>query len=286
MKYPLVIIVGLLVMKVSYAGDVINWHKIHWPPKFILDGADKGQGNFDELNNLYIKALPQYQHKKRTSTNARLWLDIKNGLNICDMAALQTPERETFALFSHANIISLSPRIIINKSSFNRLKLSTKMSLHEFLKTTTLTGYIEKNRSFGPVLDPVINDSAISSRPLTPRQILKMVAMARVDFTLEFPSVVNYILKNNPIADNIVMIQLTETLGYLFGKVACTKNDWGRKVIRDINLMLEREIPHEQYFNLIMKWQKPGADEWHTLAEGFNKEILAPIKHHSLPVEE
>ena len=74
------------------AKETLTWQVIHWPPFQMLKGADKGQGRYDALLALYEANLPQYEHRTVEMNWARLWAEIKEGKNICNMFAIKTDD--------------------------------------------------------------------------------------------------------------------------------------------------------------------------------------------------
>ena len=101
-RYLILSIMILMVLSTTgWANERLTWLVVHWPPFQMLEGAETGQGRYDALFEMYQANLPQYEHKTVQMNWARFWIDIREGKEICNMFAIQTEERSTYAVFSN-----------------------------------------------------------------------------------------------------------------------------------------------------------------------------------------
>ncbi len=54
-----------------YSKETIIWRVTDWPPFYILEGAQKGTGIYDELISMIARNLPEYNHQRVPMNTAR-----------------------------------------------------------------------------------------------------------------------------------------------------------------------------------------------------------------------
>lgn len=243
----------------------IPWAVTDWSPYYILKGPYRGQGRMDRLKKVIADSLPKYQFADVYADMPRtldLWKEHKNA---CSGAALITPEREKWAYFTalsfqvpHEYVIVTSKPDILQKNS------DVPPSLRDFLEQKNLKAAFAANRSYGPVIDSLLKDAAKENSNIHQVRssegymaLLKMVHKGRYDYTIEYEAVVrdynDRIFPEKPLYSKLLKEAFPSTVFYF----ACTKNAWGKKVILQVDQVLQKVAKSKEYQNAVESWLEP-----------------------------
>jgi len=252
----LILASGIIFAQDKNSSDKITWHVINWPPFMsIKDG--KKSGEYAQLLNLINEELPQYEHHHKLMSWARVWHEIKYKRNTCNIFAFKNKEREKFATFSVPFSIFSSNHIIMKKEKAELLGIdNTKpYSFNKFLELTTIKGILDKSRSYSSKIDTILKNKQAKSNfkqePFTAERLLTLLDMGRIDYILEYPSVVNNLKKKNELKGEFVFIQIKEIDPFTWGYIACPKNKWGEKLIGHLNQIILDNKEKKEYRKII-----------------------------------
>ncbi len=246
--------------------EKITWLTHEWPPYFINSGIHANKGRADNLTNILIKYLPQYDHVRLEMNWVRYWRDIKKGKNFCNPASYKNASRQEYAVFSLPNEITIPLSIIILKKNAKKFGSVKSYSLKKLLERKELTTKLESSRSYSKYLDEMLNEKII--RPNIARvkrdskYLLNLLYHDRIDYLIEYPIVTNYhweimSTEHSGFDENdFITIQIKELPEYLLSYISCAKNDWGKKVISDINRVLKKITKTPEYLDIQMSWHK------------------------------
>lgn len=243
----------LLGFSICRAKDTVYWLKIDWPPFQILKGEDAGKGRFDRLNKLLQEHLDQYEHENIEMNWARYWQEVKEGNHILNSMAIKTEERLHYTIYSDPVSFSLPHRIIMAKSKIDKMGNPESVSLTEFLTDSQYSGILEQGRSYAATLDSELEKREIEGnylrKPLDVEQILNMIISGRVDYTIEYPLIVDYMLNKYDLPKEAAIgsIAIKELPPYVVAFVAAPKNSWGKEVIGDLNRVLGKLKQEKSY---------------------------------------
>ncbi|MEW5736795.1 MAG: TIGR02285 family protein [Thermodesulfobacteriota bacterium] len=249
--------IAFLIGPNAWAKDRISWLVIHYPPFEVLRGPDKGQGRFDLLIDLYIKNLPQYEHEKVEMNWARFWTGIREGKHIINPFSIRTEERTHYALFSQPNIFGLPVEVAMKKSALEKLGNPASISLRGLLYDKWLKGIRESKRSYGQVLDEIMQsrgaESNMEGAPISADSIVRMILSGRADYTIEYAFITRYLAARlaGEYPEPIVCLPIEEAPPFQETSVACPRNEWGEKVIRDIDAMLDKLKKDPGYLRIL-----------------------------------
>ncbi len=88
-------------------------------------------------------------------------------------------------------------------------------------------------------------------------RLFDMLENRRVDFIIALPYEVKYHMKmNRKNLEDIKTIEIEELKEekLMYAYVGVTKNEWGKKLISKVNIILEKERKKESYFNIFSEW--------------------------------
>jgi uncharacterized protein (TIGR02285 family) len=167
---------------------------------------------------------------------------------------LKTPEREQVATFSIPWHIDLPLAVSITREAWQRIGAPEDINFNELIADDRLKGGLEKKRSYG-ILDLRINDPEqnknLDRYELIASQILPLLQTGGIDYTIEYPYLAEYYLRSIRTQKDIVSLPISDGFDYVFGYIACTKNQWGEKVIAALNDVIKIERAKKGYLNLL-----------------------------------
>ena len=256
---------SILLLTLSFAvpaKDIILWQTYHRPPGTFNYGEHKGQGFVQKALQLIIERMPEYQHEMPITTLARAILDIQAGKNTCHPALYITAERKKHMLFSNAAILNPNNRVIAQPESIAPFLNNGQIDLAKLLQQDGLIFGQVKNRSYGNAIDNIFkkhsqtkNFVPIENVDLT--RLFKLIELDRVDISIAYPFEVQHYLQNNPLATGqLVAYPIVNIAPYSTGSVACPKNAWGEKIIRQINTILQEIKPTTEYRDAMTTWRE------------------------------
>ncbi len=251
------ILIFFLFCPPASARETITWLILDWPPWMMLTGEDAGQGRFNHILRILQENLPEYEHRTENMNWARFWHELEdNKNNYCNIFAYKSGKREEIAYFSTPLTIGLPNAIIMKKSTKEKLGNPEKYSIVTLLHDKRFSGAIEKTRSYTGKIDDILKDvepgSNLTRIPEGSQSMIKMVITGRIDYTIEYPVVASYHAgKHGADPDAIVSIPITEMDPITYAYLACTRNEWGKRVIDQVNAALCRVKPTEEFRRIV-----------------------------------
>ena len=252
------------------AKDVITWMEAVAPPFFIHEGNLKGQGYEDLITEQLAENLHLYDHKHMIATISRHYQQWKQGEKSCSLAMFKTPEREEFAYFSIPSVFTLPPVLIIRKDNFNTFGGKKTVHLQGLIEGKNITIGRSNNRSYGVLVDDVLNRFGNENNIFSfegselSLNLFKMLIAGRIDALTGLPEEAMYLAETLGFKDQIMTLNISEnqnnhdaSLTY----VACSKTEWGKKIIDNINSVLLLQRPTERYRAAYERWLDPSSIE-------------------------
>jgi len=268
----------LLVFDLN-AKETVTWQVVHWPPYQMLDGPDQGQGLFDALLDLFKANLPQYEHKTIEMNWARFFSELKEGKKICSLFTIKTEEREAFIEFSKPVAIGTPLRIMMRESGIETLGSRDPISMVTLLKDTRFKGVLIDKRSYYPVMDKIFEEHAslttFKKLAIPEQSVIQMILAGRADYTLEYPNVANYMAAKfqDEFETKIRSIPVKELQELSQSSCACPKNEWGKQVIKEFDIMLDQVKQTPEYLKIMQMYQTD-PKELEKIRQGFEKIII------------
>ena len=232
------------------------------PPFFIHEGTLAGQGYEDVVTDIITDALPEHDHQRVIANISRHYQDFKSGRKACNVGFFKTPEREQFLYYSIPSFFTLPAVMIINKNRFPEFGNSKTVSLEKILRRKFVVGRAEK-RSYGKDLDHVLdtfgnagNIYAFEGSELS-LQLFQMLKHKRIDALISLPEEAVYQAERLGFREQIMTLTIAENQnGYdgWLSYVACSKNEWGKQFIEQVNQVLLKERPTLKYRQAYERW--------------------------------
>lgn len=247
-KIPIALILAALFFsEPCWAGGPVTWLTTHWPPFMVLDEESRGisGGQYGRQLLMLQESLPEYVHGNLEMTWSRFWYVVKKGERVCNCMAFKTPERELYTAYSIPISIVLPNRVVMRHETIIRLGSPPSISLVGLMQDRRLKGVLIKSRSYSPGIDDMLEtyekESNIIREVLDEQTAIKMLALNRMDYILEYPFAVTRTLEHLPeFQGKLGFLPIKEIAPFYFVYVACPKTPWGERLVGRINRSLNR----------------------------------------------
>lgn len=228
---------------------------LYWVFSATEDVAEEDRARFmtesNPIFNFIKKGLPEYEHSFMYGTVQRIEKELQGKKLVCYPASTNLTRRLAFAYLTPIGVLP-EPVIITRKDVADKYLLKDgTISLQDLVKDADVKGLFPELRSFGTKIDDIIfgKFSKVRSRPMAPlgANIMMMIQSHRVDFTLEFSSLLESVKKTVPLAANIVTVPIHGMNDGIPSYVACSKTPAGLEVITKIDSILRDNMQNPVY---------------------------------------
>lgn len=256
--------------------DTIRWVAQDVPPHFsFVQGhaprsvAELGHGEVDGFLRVLLARMPEFRHEFVEASTARYEALSHDGETLCSAMHVRTPARAEWLYFSHLYppLASREIHVIVRRDFLPQLAQGRpqdgRLVLAELLKRQELRLLLARDRAFGAQIDQLL------ARQVVPRlavgaqlsnQLLDMLRAGRMDYTLEYPTVVKDYLRRVGDPDALVALPVAEGLSTLLATVSCSRTPEGRRHIEAIDAAvraLAREPNREAW---VREWRGDKVD--------------------------
>lgn len=255
---------------------------LHWlvqdvPPHFsyVRPGQvpqtveDIGQGELDGFLRILVRRMPQYRHVLVEMPFTRFEVQARQGQTLCSVLHVKTPERLAWLYFSHLYppLFSRQLHVVVHKDRqalFETAVTGQPLQLADLLQRQDLVGLLPRDRAFGPRIDALLKQAGdVAPRTVVPNRnmhLLHMLRARRMDYTLEYPSVVDEFLRLNG-GDDLAKLPLAEGRSTQLATVACTRNAEGRQQMEAIDAAVRRLAQEKDREAWLRSWRREPLDE-------------------------
>jgi len=211
------------------------------PPRSI---AELGHGEVDGFMRVLLPRMPQYRHEFVEAGTARYEALSRSGETLCSTLHVRTLARAEWLYFSHLYppLVSREIHVIVRRDA--RPELTGKRAedgrvvLADLLRREDLRLLLARDRAFGPQIDNLLAQQVVPRLAVGAQlsnQLLDMLRAGRMDYTLEYPTVVNDYLKRVGDPGALVALPVAEGLSTLLATVSCSRTPEGRRQIEAID---------------------------------------------------
>lgn len=243
------------------AKDNITWAVTHFPPFQIRTGAHQGTGSFDGLLQTMTTRLSGFDHEIALMSVTRRDEELRDGRNICTPSIFKNPAREKVWEFSKPALLHLDNRLVFLSENATKFGAGV-IDIEALFQRKDLTGGILAGRSYALAVDPVIakyKDSpnlVIRSMPI--EQFFEMLINKNVDYLILFSHETQFLAdKFNQPDSKFANRRIAGIQPYIYTHVACSKNAWGKGVIKQVDAQLESVLPTPEYRKFSERWYSP-----------------------------
>jgi len=234
----------------GFSKDIISvhWNTVSFPPSLISSGASKNQGYSDVVRNIIMEKMGSYKHNVEIGTVKLAITNLKRLQNGCFSGLNMNEERKQFIYFSKPVIYSFPNELTIKKSNSNKFKKyltkTNEIDLYKLLQDDTLVfGYVD-SRAYNSYVDELLvkfqDNKRIFSRkaPDLTKGLLHMLDRERIDYILEYPTMVKYNKSKYNIATEFIQYPIKNASDLIQVYVGCNKSEYGKKLIETMNQII------------------------------------------------
>ncbi|WP_156422094.1 TIGR02285 family protein [Paucibacter sp. KCTC 42545] len=257
----------------------MQWLVQDYPPHFsYINGRaprsidDLGRGEIDGFLRLMVERMPQFRHGFVDAGMPRFETLVRQGQTICSVLHVRTPERLSWLYFTHLYPPQFSRQIhvIVRRDKLAQFTpdAAQPLSLSDILQRKDLVGLLPRGRSFGPKIDALLQAQGEQAPKTLPsgrgNHLLAMLRAQRMDYTLEYPSIVDEFDKSaegSAAGPELVKLPIAEGRSTAVATAACSRTPEGRKAIAAIDQVVRKLAQDPQREAWIRAWRGPQADE-------------------------
>lgn len=277
-RIPIALIFFIISFNVP-AKDTIYWAQYDMPPFYIKDGSYSGKGIDDITDSMIRKQLPQYNHIIIWANVVRIKKMMNQGKDVVCGNMLKTPEREKYQIFSNVSrMLPTAPHVIIPSSQIDSYKKymvdGDGIDLLRLIQSKDKIGYFIIARSYGGsdlnlAIQNKKNKKVSYSFNAPMNKIFDMLLRDVNGFTIAFPEELTYHietkygyylstssdLNKKNYRNKFKVIPIAGNQKSILTYVAAPKNEWGYKVMSDINNVLIKLKSNPDYINENYMWR-------------------------------
>jgi len=238
--------------------EIIRWLAWEQVPNFITEGKYVGQGIGDAFTKTLQQNLPQYEHQNVIS-NTRRYNELIKQKNVCVAWAWVVPGSITYRI--HSRPVSLAPRTGIQtlkskQSLFG--KQGETLSLAKLLENNGLIlGYLEEMQ-YSKKVHELINQYKDDERVFVSsrREVefdLRLLDKNHLDYFFGFPAQAIFEAESKGIPNKYQFYNIEEIDKYVSMYTHCSKNEFGEKVMTEVNKILTDELLME-HLAVVERW--------------------------------
>ncbi len=246
----------VLIPHFAYSGErSICWYHAEFPPASIINGPLRNTGHDNYLEAQLKKELTDYSHTDHCANYGRILRQLATS-NGCCVTLLKTPDREKFIEYSNPTMVYIGGGLIILKAREMLFKPLIDdegyISISDIFEKSHLRMGVPNGRRYGGDVDKIVDEYKKTDRVLIHYKedllkslLVKIQAEQPVDFTIGHAHELSWLVSHGEVKDEFTFIPIREMPRYILTYVGCTKNEWGRKVIKRINKILGQQLDPE-----------------------------------------
>jgi uncharacterized protein (TIGR02285 family) len=245
----------------------ITWYTPDYPPSFILTGPNKGKGIVDVFWKGVMERLPEYRHHIVTANMKRIIWALESQRKACAASLFITPERRKFVAFSEPYMFVFPVGVLFLKARYGTFeKLANEkgqLSLQELLNDSGLRLGYSNGRSYHKQVDRIIgelasleNSSKISTNSIS-YGVVRLLLHRRFDYAVGFSFEAEWLEREYELGDVLEFMPIAEAREVQLNHFGCPDNEWGRRVIADINRVVRQIRTDPRFYDTYLSWVSP-----------------------------
>lgn len=227
--------------------ETLWWLVQDLPPHFSYIGGhppqkpeDLANGELDGFLRLLIARMSRYQHRFVEASFPRFEALVRQGETMCSLLHVKTPERLEWLYFTHLHtpLFSRQLHVIVHRDALARFasEHGQPLQLSALLKRRDLTGVLQKDRSYGPRIDALLAQAEAPPQKIVAGRsmhVLGMLRARRMDYTLEYPTVVDEYQRGRK--SELVKLPIAEGRSTNVATAGCSRTPEGRRAIEALD---------------------------------------------------
>ena len=243
---------------------VITWGEPHFPPYVITKGESENNGIDDLIKQDVSAHLTEFTHHFRNANYAKILDDIRKHKQMVITPLFKTPEREKYVHYSSIPSYLVLPNgFIINNDDKKRfipyLTEENTLDIETLITSERLLIGINLGRSYSGILDEMIRNHNASfykkSSADLSESMIKMLRAGRIDAMLGFPVEMKFVAQKAGFNyNNFEVLPVKGMVPYSSVYFGAPKNEWGQRVIDQLNILLMKDDRIARYVKFYENW--------------------------------
>jgi len=258
------------------SADTIRWVAQDVPPHFsFVQGrpprsvAELGRGEVDGFMRVLLARMPEFKHEFVEASTARYEAESRRGETLCSTMHVRTPARADWLYFSHLYppLISREIHVIVRRESMDKVTQGRppdgRLVLADLLKRPDLSVLLARDRAFGTHLDNQLAQHVVPRLAVGAKlssQLLDMLRAGRMDYTLEYPTVVKDYLERVGDPGALIALPVVEGLSTPLATVSCSRTPEGKRHIEAIDAAVRKLASEPNREAWVREWRGNRAD--------------------------
>lgn len=256
--------------------QILTWLSIDWQPAWIHDGPLKGLGYAQTVERMLRERMTDYVHEDRPITNLRIYSILQNR-DACFAAspykgADLLEDKKQGVIWSAPSYVFFYQGIITTPQAAPAIREHMKDGYIDFnalIGDDQLVGAFQPGRSYSRWLNPIFADKEKTAKMFRwagdtrlTQSMFKLMEAGRIDYFVDYVIMLKYHEASTGIPSEYVYLPIDlhkELLG--FGGIACSDTKLGRKVIAEINDILQEIRLSPEVREVNRRWLMPEAQE-------------------------
>lgn len=253
----------------AHAAEPLPLAVFNFPPMYLLDAADPGNGtgNGDMLLKALAPHLPDWQIKPVPMALRRVFSEIKAGKPLCFATAVEAPERFTYSYATPSFVTPSVQVITLRSKAAGLVGPDGKVDLARLAANAEHPGSYTADRAFGLAVDSIIHAPGNVGLKLNasadPVAQLRMLSAGRVDYVLEYPTMLGYLVQRGQLPDTMVALPIKQQSSWITVWALCPRTPWGKRAITDIDAGLQQVARSGAYQSILQRWLPASASGQH-----------------------
>lgn len=280
MRAALVLAAACLVASAAQAepppAETIRWVAQDVPPHFsFVQGkpprtiAELGRGEVDGFMRVLLARMPEFRHEFVEASTARYEAESRRGETLCSTMHVRTPARSEWLYFSHLYppLISREIHVIVRREAMEKVAQGRppdgRLVLAELLKRQELRLLLARDRAFGPQIDKQLTQHVVPRLAVGAQlsgQLLDMLRAGRMDYTLEYPTVVKDYLDRVGDPGALIALPMAEGLSTPLATVSCSRTPEGKRHIEAIDAAVRKLAAEPNREAWVREWRGSRAE--------------------------
>jgi uncharacterized protein (TIGR02285 family) len=254
----------------------LTWMTIDWAPAWIHEGPLKGLGYAQTIERMLRERLTDYEHHDRAINNVRIYSVLQNRESCFAASSYQgsdlPPEKKRGVIWSAPTYIFFYHGIIARPGVVSKIQNHAKngyVNFESLIADDSIIGAFQPRRSYSQWLNPILEDEEKtkhlfkwSGDTQITESMFRLMRANRIDYFVDYVIMLKYHQASTGTPSKYVYFPIEEHKNILgLGAIACSDTPLGRKVIAEINEILEdiRQTPEVREAN--RRWLMPEGQE-------------------------
>ncbi|WP_417442497.1 hypothetical protein [Idiomarina abyssalis] len=255
----------LLFCQSSRAADEedIIWGVNSSPPFHVFYGEYKDLGFCDALVTAFQRQLPELSHRIRKLPSRRITMLMKKNKNLCFPCLINKASYNAEFNYTETTHLYQPHGIITRASTASEIvkKYGHPVVFSELVQDPDLRFAQPTERRYGRlqgVLEEFLIDSdnfSFISGDNANVNLLTMIANERIDYTIDYSSIMAYYNETQEKPSGLVFLPIEEYKNeFIEGAVGCSNNEWGRKAVNQLNRVIPQIKTDPDFQRALDKW--------------------------------